>query len=60
MKALCNEVQCFFMLVIYTMALLMKCMLSFNNYQANMEQQEHINIRKTQMNQNQKGEVQNL
>lgn len=42
------------MFIIYTMALLMKCMLSFSNYQANMEQQEHINIWKLQPNQNQR------
>lgn len=41
----------FFMFVFYIMALLMKCMLSFNNYQANMEQQEHINVRKFLMDQ---------
>lgn len=48
MKALSDGSAMFFMFVIYTMALLMKCMLSFNNYQDNMEQQEHVNIRKIQ------------
>lgn len=46
MRALSNTSAMFFMFVIYTMALLMKCMLSFDNYQPNMEQQEHVNIRK--------------
>lgn len=51
MKALSDRSAMFFMYVIYTMALLMKCMLSFNNYQSSMEQQEHVNIRKFQINQ---------
>lgn len=46
-EALSNRSAMFSMVVIYTMALLMKCMLSSNNYQANMEQQEHINIRES-------------
>lgn len=53
MKALSNGSAMLFMFVIYTMALLMKYMLCFNNYQLNMEQHEHVNIRKFQINQNQ-------
>ena len=53
MKALSDGSAMFFMFVIYTLALLMKCMLSFNNYQPNMEQQEHVNIRKFQISPNQ-------
>lgn len=53
MKALSNGSAMLFMFVIYTMALL-KCMLSFNKYQPNMEQQEHVNTRKFQINQNQR------
>lgn len=51
MKALSNGSAVLFMFLIYTMALLMKCMLSFNNYQSTVKQQEHINIRKVQINQ---------
>lgn len=43
MKAVGDEAQRSSRFVIYTMALWMKCMLNFNNYQANMEQQKHIN-----------------
>lgn len=45
MKALSKGSAMFFMFIIYTMALLMKCMLSFNNYEANMEQQEHSHLK---------------
>lgn len=55
MKALSNRSAMFFMFVIYTMASsMMKCMLSFNNYHPNMEQQEHINVRKFQIKQKKK------
>lgn len=54
MKALSNRSAMFFMFVIYMMALSMKCMLSFNNYHPNMEQQEHINVRKFQIKQKKK------
>lgn len=54
MKALSNRSAMFFMFGIYTMALLMKCMLSVNNVRPNMKQQEHVNTRKFHMNQNQK------
>lgn len=37
MKALTKRSAMLFMSVIYTMALLMKCMLSFNNFQPNMK-----------------------
>lgn len=50
MKALGDGSAMFFMFGIYTMAWLMKCMLSFSNYQPDMEQQEHVNIRRFQMN----------
>lgn len=46
MKALSNRSAMFFRFGIYTMAWLMKCMLSFSNYQPDMEQQEHVNIRR--------------
>lgn len=47
MKALSNGSAMFFMFVIYTMALWMKCMLSFNNYQADMETtKKHADVKK--------------
>lgn len=54
MRALSNISAMFFMFLIYTMALLMKCMPSLNKHQPNMVRQEHVYIRKSQMTQNQK------
>lgn len=54
-----NRSAMVFMSVLYTMAILMKCMLSFSKYQPNMKQQEQVNIRKVQIIPNQR-QSQNL